>query len=146
MIRFFSLFLREKEKTQVFDKDSRAEAWCESQAEIEKWVWKKQISEQNRDNKCLKQHLFHPIVSERYFGYMSPTTQSTCHIQTKNMYLNTGIFRNESFLRKFGSRSSLTRTNHWPRGQKTRARPNTIYPRSTQHYRVAPFHFSTFTQ
>jgi hypothetical protein len=44
------------------------------------------------------------------------------------------LFRNESFFRKFGSRSSLTRTSHRFRGQKTSARPNTIFPRSTQHY------------
>jgi hypothetical protein len=30
MIRFFFRFLREKEKTRVFDKDSRAKAWRES--------------------------------------------------------------------------------------------------------------------
>jgi hypothetical protein len=30
--------------------------------------------------------------------------------------------------------SSLTRTSHRLKWQKTRARPNTIFPRSTQHY------------
>jgi hypothetical protein len=44
-----------------------------------------------------------------------------------------GLFRNESFCPKLGSRSSLTRTSHWLRRQKTRACPNTIFPRSTQH-------------
>jgi hypothetical protein len=48
---------------------------------------------------------------------------------------NVSLFRNESFFRKLGSRSSLTRTSHALRGQKTHARPNTIFPRSTQHYK-----------
>jgi hypothetical protein len=34
MIRFFFRFLREKKKTRVFDKDSRAEARRDSQAEM----------------------------------------------------------------------------------------------------------------
>jgi hypothetical protein len=44
------------------------------------------------------------------------------------------LFNNESFFRKFGWRSSLTRTSHQFRGQKTRARLNTIFLRSTQPY------------
>jgi hypothetical protein len=55
MIRFFFRFLREKEKTRVFDKDSRAEARRESQAERVKCAGKKQISAQNKNNKGLKQ-------------------------------------------------------------------------------------------
>jgi hypothetical protein len=52
---------------------------------------------------------------------------------------NGSLFSNESFFRKFGSRSSLTRTSHWLKRPKARARPNTIFPRSTQHYFKAVF-------
>jgi hypothetical protein len=85
MIRFFFRFLREKEKTRVFHKDSQAEARRESQAERVKWAGKKRISAENKNNKCLKQLLFD---------------------------LNIGLSRKESFFRKFGSRLSLTRTSH----------------------------------
>jgi hypothetical protein len=66
MIRFFFRFLREKEKTRVFDKDSRAEARRESQAKRVKWAGKKRISAQNKNNKCLNQLLFEKILSEGY--------------------------------------------------------------------------------
>jgi hypothetical protein len=59
MIRFFLRFLREKEKTRVFDKDSRAEARCESfqeKGEIGARVIKKQNCRQNGLKNCLKQN------------------------------------------------------------------------------------------
>jgi hypothetical protein len=46
-------------------------------------------------------------------------------------------FRNKPFCQKLGLRSSLTRMIHWLRRQKTRARPNPIFLRSTQHYYTA---------
>jgi hypothetical protein len=66
MIRFFFRFLREKEKTRVFDKDSRAEARREFQAERVTWAEKKRISAKNINNKCLKQFLFDKILTQRY--------------------------------------------------------------------------------
>jgi hypothetical protein len=98
MIRLFSRFLREKEKTRVFAKDLRAE-------------------------NVLK---------------ITKMTQMLS-LKTRIMGPYYRLFYNELFFRKFGSRSSLTRTSHRFRSQKTRARPNTIFPRSTQHYSLLVF-------
>jgi hypothetical protein len=64
MIRFFLRFLQEKEKTRVFDKDSRAEARCESfqeKGEIGARVIKKAKLEAKWNEKLLETEFLRQI-------------------------------------------------------------------------------------
>jgi hypothetical protein len=86
-------------------------------------------------NRPLKQHFF---LQYNVQDFSLKGTQRHGHLAEFGS--NVSLFRNESFIGKLSSCSSLTQTSHWLRGQKTRARPNTIYPRSTQHYPVGPLY------